>query len=227
MSSTDGSTYAVCERSDLFSGLMNGVSGNGTFDLNGIDQSVLKIMRQYGSPTFTSATPATLSVTSYRNDNANYTNSAAKFSGKVNFTYNPGSVAGVYSLKTSFSDTTGALTVASGELTLADGAGWGGTNVTIRSGAKLIVAAASMPVAFGSRALLGHQPWTKLEIESGGTLELAASAAPAVVRSMVYNGQRVPAGTYTSSSGVGIVGGGSLRVRSSTDGEPGAMLIFR
>lgn len=220
------SAYAVCERGGLFSEVVNGVSGAGTFDLNGIDQSILKIMSQYGNPTFTSATPATLSVTSYRSSSDYYTNSTAKFSGKVNFTYNPGSVAGVYSLKTSFSDTTGALTVASGELTLADGAGWGGTNVTIRSGAKLIVAAASMPVAFGSRALLGHQPWTKLEIESGGTLELAASAAPAVVRSMVYNGQRVPAGTYTSSSGVGITGDGALRVRSSTDGEPGAMVII-
>ena len=100
-------------------------------------------------------------------------------------------------------------------------------NVFIKAGAKLIIAADSMSVAFGNRALLGHSPRTKLEIENGGTLELAASAEPAVVRTLVYGGQIMPAGTYTKTSGVGIAGDGVLRVRSSTDGEPGVMFIVR
>ena len=81
--------------------------------------------------------------------------------------------------------------------------------------------------AFGNRALLGYQPRTKLDIEAGGTLELAASETPVVVRTLVYGGTIMPAGTYTKTSGVGITGDGALRVRSSTDGEPGVILIVR
>ena len=227
LSDTSPRPYAVCERSNVFAGLVNGISGPCTFDLNGLDQSVGKISKQYGSPLITSETPATFTVTSYRNDSANYTSSSTKFSGKVDFTYNPGSASGVYTLTGSgaLSDSSGKLTVASGALTFADGAGWCGTNVVVKGGATLAVGADSMPVAFGSRAVLGHPVRAKLEIESGGTLELAASAEPATVRTLVYNGQIKPAGRYTSASGVGITGGGTLYVRSSTDGEPGAMVI--
>ena len=97
----------------------------------------------------------------------------------------------------------------------------------VKSGARLVVSAASMPRAFGNKALLGHQPRTKLVVEGGGTLELFAAAKPAVVRSFVYNGTQMPAGLYTSASGVGIAGGGSLWVRSSTDGEPGNIIMIR
>ena len=117
------------------------------------------------------------------------------------------------------------MTVEKGGLRLTDGAGWGGTNVLVKSGATLLVDASSMSVAFGNKSLLGHPVRTKLEIEAGGTLDLAASGAPAVVRSFKYNGSFMPAGTYTSSSGVGIKGDGVLYVRSGTDGEPGAMII--
>ena len=117
------------------------------------------------------------------------------------------------------------MTVEKGGLRLTDGAGWGGTNVLVKTGASLLVDASSMSVAFGNKALLGHPVRTKLEIEAGGTLELAAADKPATVRSFVYNGNYMPAGTYTSSSGVGITGDGTLYVRSGTDGEPGAMII--
>ena len=228
LSNTSPRPYAVCERSNVFAGLVNGISGPCTFDLNGLDQSVGKISKQYGSPLITSEAPATFTVTSYRNDSANYTSSSTKFSGKVDFTYNPGSASGVYTLTGSgaLSDSSGKLTVASGALTFADGAGWCGTNVVVKGGATLAVGADSMPVAFGSRAVLGHPVRAKLEIESGGTLELAESAEPAVVRTLVYDGRIMPAGVYTKSSGVGITGDGALRVRSSTDGEPGYIIMF-
>ena len=220
--------HAVCERDNVFSGLVNGISGPGTFDLNGSDQSVGKITKQYGSPLITSETPATFTITSYRNDSANYTNSTTKFSGKVNFTYNPGSASAAYTLTGSdaISDSSGKLTVESGTLMFANGAGWCGTNVVVKSGARLAVGVESMPVAFGNRAVLGHQSWTKLEIEEGGVLELSASVKPVVVRSMVYNGQKVPAGRYSSASGIGIEGEGILRVRCGSDTEPGFSMTF-
>ena len=229
----DSRPFAVCERSDIFSNLLGGLAGNGTFNLNGFDQSVNGLSSQYGSnPKFTSATPATFTLGRTGNTSGDrYKSSSAKFSGKVNFTYNPTYTSGTASDRfeltgsSALSDSSGMLTVSKGVLTFASGAGWCGTNVLVKAGAKLSVGAASMPVAFGSRAVLGHQSWTKLEIESGGTLELAASAEPAVVRTLVYNGQIKPAGTYTKTSGVGITGDGVLRVRSSTDGEPGAMII--
>jgi hypothetical protein len=220
---------AVCEKSGLLDGLGRGVSGNGTIDLNGYDQSIKYLSKTYGSLKFTSATPATLSVTTYSAD-ADLKTSSAKFSGAVNFTYAPTAASGAYTLTGSaaLSDSTGKLTVGgAGQLAFADGAGWGGTNVLVKSGARLMVGAESMPVAFGTRALLGHATWTRLEIENGGVLELAASEKPATVRSFVYNGMQMPAGTYNRASGVGIEGDGTLYVRSSTDGEPGAMIIIR
>ena len=218
--------YLICEGNDVFPRVL---SGKGTFDLNGFDQTIRWFSKGYGNDLkITSESPATLSVTRYDSSSGNYTSSSMKFSGNVNFTYAPATASGAYTLTGSaaLSDSTGALTVGgAGRLAFANGAGWLGTNVTIRSGATLSVDATSMPVMFGNRALLGHQSWTKLEIESGGTLELAAADKPAVVRSFVYNGQMKPAGRYTSASGVGITGGGALYVRSSTDGEPGAMVI--
>ena len=222
-------TIAECERDGVLNALYRGISGSGTFDLKGHDQSVGRITKVYGSPTITSATPATFTIVGWQVD-ADYVTSSMKFTGKVNFTYAPTSADGSYTLTGSaaLSTSTGKLTVGgAGQLVFANGAGWCGTNVLIRSSAKLSVASASMPVAFGSRAVLGHSSRTKLEIENGGTLELAASAEPAVVRTLVYNGQIMPAGTYTKTSGVGITGDGVLRVRSSTDGEPGVIFIFR
>ena len=225
--------YAICDSDNLLGTLGDGISGRdgGTLDLNGHDQWVKYFNKVYefgeGGVNVTSETPATLSVSNY-NSGVNYMQSRARFSGNAGFAYCPNSDAAAFTLTDSkaYSTTSGPLTVGRGTLSFAGGAGWCGTNVTIRSGATLSVGEASMPAMFGSKAVLGHQSRTKLVIESGGTLELAASTTPAVVRSFVYNGLQMPAGTYTSSSGVGITGGGSLRVRSSTDGEPGFMMIF-
>ena len=227
----------ICERDNLFAKFSTGYgSGQDNYDqpsypsyldLNGHDQSLLHLYRGYNSSAVgimvTSAVPATLTIknTNWKDDGDGWCR--GNFTGAAAFTYD-GSWTNKFTKI--FSRTTGALTVKKGAFKFAEGAGWGGTNVFVKAGAKLIIAADSMPVAFGNRALLGHQSWTRLEIENGGTLELSAADKPAVVRSFVYNGAQMPAGTYTSASGVGIAGGGALRVRSSTDGEPGYIITF-
>ena len=121
--------YAVCERSGILAELRDGVSGRGTLDLNGFDQSVPYLNNVYGNQTYRltikSDSPAVFTVASYRNDSANYPNSTTRFSGKVDVTYTPKSAAGVYRLNGSkaLSDSCGKLSVASGALTFAGGAG--------------------------------------------------------------------------------------------------------
>lgn len=200
------------------------ITGTGTLNLNGHDQSVPMISRQYGSPLHvTSATPAVLKVTSVSTeDNSKRMNVA--FSGAAGFNYSvPGTITN--ELFDTYSDTTGPLTVSTGALRVTGKAGWGGTNVTVCAGARLIVASAAAPHMFGDKKVLGHSTTTDLAVEKGGVLELEDGTA--TVRSYAYDGAFVPAGNYTSASGVGIEGAGVLRVRSSAPCEPGLLLIFR
>ena len=224
----------VCEKDNLFTKFTTGyASGQDNaaqpsyLDLNGHDQEISHFMKNYNSASVgmivTSSVPATVTIKNYNGSLSGDLNTVkGNFQGAAAFTY---SWKGTNEFTKMFSRTTGALTIDKGSFRLRDGAGWGGTNVFVKAGAKLMIAADSMHCAFGNRALLGHQSWTKLDIEAGGTLELAASAEPAVVRTLVYGGTTMPAGTYTKTSGVGIAGDGALRVRSSTDGEPGAVII--
>ena len=219
----------ICENRDLFAKFSSGIGSGNSFvgsekiiDLNGYDQTVKCLNRTYNASSslgivVTSAVPATVTLKSTSDDWCK-----GNFQGAAALTYEG---TKVNEFRTMFSATTGPLTIKTGTFKLSEGAGWGGTNVLIKSGAELSVDSASMPVAFGNRALQGHQSRTKLEIESGGSLELAASAEPAVVRTLVYDGTIMPAGLYTKTSGVGITGDGALRV--STNGKPGLMLIFR
>ena len=221
-----GAAKAICESANVLSGgCAYKCWGKANYlDLNGIDQSIYYFSVPYVSGeamVVTSAAPACVTVTR-KTTESEYLLNDLKFCGAAGYTQ---SAACTNTFRSFFSDTTGPLTVEKGGLRLTSGAGWGGTNVLVKSGATLLVDASSMTVAFGSRALQGHPVRTTLEIEAGGTLELSASESPAVVRSLKYNGSFMPSGRYTKSSGVGIAGDGFLYVRSSTGGEPGAMVI--
>ena len=216
-------THVTCYRDNMFAGLRTDLGGAGTFDMNGHDQTLPLIYDQSATALFTvrSSTPATLTMSSSKTDST----IRSKFEGDVGLVYD---LLGTNTYSTTFAETTGPLEIRRNVVKFTGGAGWGGTNVTIRSGARLVVADdKSSAVAFGSRAVLGHSSHTLLEIESGGVLELCSQDVTAVCRSLKYNGSFMPAGTYTSRSGVGIEGPGSLRVRSSSDREPGVIVIFR
>ena len=200
------------------------ISGSGTLNLNGHDQSVPMISRQYGNPLHvTSATPAVLKVTRVSTED-NYKRMNVAFSGSAGFNCSvPGTITN--ELFDTYSDTTGPLTISTGALRVTGKAGWGGTNVTVCAGARLIVASAAAPHMFGDKKVLGRSTTTDLAVEKGGVLELEDGSA--TVRSYAYDGAFVPAGNYTSASGVGIEGAGVLRVRSSAPCELGMMLILR
>ena len=224
-----GGSKAICESANALKVIGNYASwGNANYlDLNGIDQSLSNIdggnYHVAGEAiVVTSSVPACVKITNKTTDKNLLTNSVC-FRAAAAYTQG---AACTNTFKTFFSTTTGPLTVETGGLRLTSGAGWGGTNVLVKSGATLLVDASSMSVAFGNRTTQGHLSRTKLTIERGGTLDLAAAESPAVVRTLVYDGAIMPAGRYTSASGVGITGDGALYVRSSTDGEPGAMIII-
>lgn len=200
------------------------ISGSGTLNLNGHDQTVPMISRQYGSPLqVTSVTPARLKVTQESTeDNCRRMNVC--FSGAAGFDYSvPATITN--ELFDSYSPTTGPLTISKGALYVTGKAGWGGTNVTVCADARLIVASAAADHMFGDKAVLGYKTTTHLAVENGGILELEGGTA--TVRSYAYNGVCVPAGVYTSASGVGIEGPGVLRVRSNAPCEPGFLLLVR
>ena len=119
----------------------------------------------------------------------------------------------------------GPLTISTGALRVTGKAGWGGTNVTVRAGARLAVSSDSAERMFGDRMVLGRPTATHLAVERGGVLELEGGMA--TVRSYSYDGTCVPAGSYTSASGVGIEGAGVLRVRWSSRHAPGMMILLR
>ena len=200
------------------------VTGGGTLDLNGHDQVVPTISRQYGSPLqVTSATPAVLKLSNdspYVDDNIRLMN--VRFSGAAGFDY---AFLSTNELFGAYSDTTGPLTISKGALRATGTAGWGGTNVTVRAGARLVVSSDSAERMFGDRTVLGRPTTTHLAVERGGVLELEGGTA--TVRSYAYDGTCVPAGSYTSASGVGIEGAGALRVRWSSRHAPGMTILFR
>ena len=200
------------------------ITGSGSLNLNGHDQTVPMISRQYGNPLHvTSVAPAVLKVTNVSTEDYCKRMNVA-FSGAAGFNYSvPGTITN--ELFDTYSDTTGPLTVSTGALRVTGKAGWGGTNVTVCAGARLIVSSAAAPHMFGDKKVLGRSTTTDLAVEKGGVLELEGGTA--TVRSYAYDGAFVPAGNYTSASGVGIEGAGVLRVRSGAPCEPGLLLIFR
>jgi len=224
----DGSARWICEKADVLSGLTFSPYAGVTLDLNGYDQGGLIWAPEYdgsrGGSVVTSAVPAkvTITATSY---STTYDTYAVAYRGVAGLTYAP--TSGKSDTKTTtwinrFSDTIGPLEVAKGTLVFSADAGWGGTNVTIRSGATLKVEATSAACAFKQA---NRKLRTNLVIEQGGTLNLVGSD-DVVCRSLVYNGNVIAPGRYTSASSVGVTGAGTLVVRK-TPGEHGLSVVIR
>ena len=207
----------ICERDNIFDGVTFGPSiGNlntppSRWDLNGHSQTVNVFRVTYLPPAntngflITSDTPATITLV-----NANSTTDTvtrANFRGAAALTH---SWNGTNTFETIFSDTTGPLTIEKGTMLFRKGAGWGGTNVTIRAGTRLIVDSDSAARMFSAD---GVSSLANLEIENGGVIELRSAETPVRVNSLKYGGAPVIPGYYDSSSGVGIEGPGRLRVR--------------
>ena len=202
-------------------GVYTDVNNSGVHDLNGYSQAVGSLYSWYASETgygivVTSAVEAVVRATGGAND-ANHLNIPARFRGAAGYTH-----AQTYTINFDqwMSDTTGPLTIEKGGLRLRNGAGWGGTNVTVKAGASLIVAdtAAAQPfVRPGTRAE------TTLTIEETGTLVLDKTDKPVKVRNFTYAGVPMERGIYTKANCAGIDGEGALSVL----GHPGLTLIVR
>ena len=214
-----------CYKDNLFKSLTTGYGAKDSenvLDLNGFDQQIEHFTAQYiftHKMVVTSAVPATVTVVNSNNSkDSNFASVPACFRGAAAFTY---AWTGTNEFRNFFSDTTGALTVEKGTFRLTDGAGWGGTNVFVRSGATLVVDGSSAACAFTQSG----SSKTDLYIDEGGTIELDGGEVPVKVRTLTYNGVVLGAGIYDSSSGVGIAGTGRLSVK--TNGRPGTVIVVR
>ena len=216
----------ICEKADVLYA-PSGMSPNAgcLVDLNGFDQVVRYWGPEYDQ-TFvgtvvTSAVPASVTVkgTCY---STQYDTYAVQYRGEAGLVYSvpAGKTSTITNL---FSDTVAPLDVMSGTLHFAGGAGWGGTNVTVRTGATLQVEATSAATAFKPAGRATGR--TDLVIEQGGTLNLVGTD-DVVCRSLVYDGNPVAPGRYTQSSSVGVAGAGTLVVRK-LPGKHGLTLIVR
>lgn len=223
----DGNACFVCERENALSGRTFSPYSGSTLDLNGLDQGGLIWAPEHdGSHVgscVTSAVPAKVTITACSFDTT-YDTYAVAYRGEAGLRYEPTSGKGrTTTFVNLFSDTMGQLDVAKETLVFADGAGWGGTNVSIRAGATLQVEATSAATAFKPAGKATGR--TDLVIEQGGTLNLVGTD-DVVCRSLVYDGNPVAPGRYTKSSSVGVAGAGTLVVRK-LPGKHGLMLIVR
>ena len=224
---TDGNACFVCERENALSGRTFSPYSGSTLDLNGLDQGGLIWAPEHdGSHVgscVTSAVPAKVTITACSFDTT-YDTYAVAYRGQAGLRYEPTSGKGrTTTFVNLFSDTMGQLDVAKETLVFADGAGWGGTNVSIRAGATLQVEATSAATAFKPAGRATGR--TDLVIEQGGTLNLVGTD-DVVCRSLVYDGNPVAPGRYTQSSFVGVAGAGTLVVRK-LPGKHGLTLIVR
>ena len=223
----DGNACFVCERENALSGRTFSPYSGSTLDLNGLDQGGLIWAPEHdGSHVgscVTSAVPAKVTITACSFD-TKYDTYAVAYRGEAGLRYEPTSGKGrTTTFVNLFSDTMGQLDVAKETLVFADGAGWGGTNVTVRAGATLQVEATSAATAFKPAGRATGR--TDLVIEQGGTLNLVGTD-DVVCRSLVYDGNPVAPGRYTQSSSVGVAGAGTLVVRK-LPGKHGLSLIVR
>ena len=165
--------------------------GNGTgtgafFNLNGHSQTFSHLRQIGGSATAWSVVksdePATLTAagTSSSAETVHY-----RMIGPISYVHNtPAS--------TTFADVklaaTGDLTVSDGSVTFADGSGWSGTNVTVKSGGTL---------NFLSTASLTDESVHNLTVEAGGTLQVADGVTIAVNNATFGSVSLEPLTTYT------------------------------
>lgn len=192
--------------------------GNGTttatfFNLNGHGQTVSRLRQINGSASNFSviATPAdapatlTAAGTSTAAETVRY-----RMIGPISYVHNtPAS--------TTFADVklaaTGDLTVSAGAVTFANGSGWTGTNVTVKSGGTL---------NFLSEYSLTDDSLHNLVVEAGGSLQVA-DGVTIVVNNATFGGVSLePLTTYTmdevralaEGEGVALTGGGSIRMQA-------------
>ena len=218
-----GDPQVVCERDGLFEKSATGLSSQGSsspMDLNGHQVVTPHLTSIYGGgvQVYTSDLPATLTVTNTKVEtNSNFLWVKPMFKGAAGFTY---AGCGTNEFRTYFSDTTGPLTIVRNAFRLTQGAGWGGTNVTVCAKGRLIVDASSATNAF---VKAGTRSQTHLSVEEGGMIELLNAGYPVKVREFTYGDVSMERGLYTRANCAAIDGPGVLRVL----GYPGAVIIVR
>ena len=144
-------------------------------------------------PTFTSATPATITMTA----NGSY-GAVVKFSGKVSHRHTG---AGTYTMYRCYSDTEGLLRVDDGAVKL-DGGGWGG-DVKLSGDARLIVT---------NGATLGTSRQSVVEMAAASSIEIQAGHV-IYCDTLIYDGVTQEPGIYDDGF---VTGGGSLVVGATT-----------
>ena len=217
-----GGATAICEAEDAM-GVPIDIThaGIGYYDLNGYDQEVQNLSKQYNAEAnnpfvITSAVPAVVRRTKPGTTDDNK-NQPMRFLGAAGYAH---AAAYTNDFFKYFSDTTGPLTVEQGALRFRDNAGWGGTNVTVKAGARLILAdtAAEQPFVRASTRVE-----TALTVEEGGKIDIDLTEKPVKVRSFTYAGAPLERGVYTKANCAAIEGEGSVKVL----GHPGLILIVR
>ena len=219
-----GGGRAVCESANALKVIGEyGAYENACYvDLNGIDQSLNNFTEEYRGNTttdaivVTSAVPAVVRVSRATTD-ANFLVNGVRFRGEAGYVQG---AACTNSFRNFFSDTHGPLTVEKGGLRLQNNAGWGGTNVTVKAGARLILAdtAAEQPFVRANTRVE-----TALTVEEGGKIVVDLTEKPVKVRSFTYAGAPLERGIYTKANCAAIEGEGSVNVL----GNPGLILIIR
>ena len=219
-----GGGRAVCESMNALKVIGEyGAYENACYvDLNGIDQSLNNFTEEYRANkaicaiVVTSAVPAVVRVSRATTD-ANFLVNGVRFRGEAGYVQG---AACTNSFCNFFSDTHGPLTVEKGGLRLQNNAGWGGTNVTVKAGATLILAdtAAEQPFAAPETRVE-----TALTVEENGKIEIDLTEKPVKVRSFTYAGVPLERGIYTKANCAAIEGEGSVKVL----GNPGLVLIVR
>lgn len=187
------------DRDRAFCTLTSGEGHTPVFDLCGHDQGCTYVSNytdpanvpEGDFPTFTSETPATLTMSA----NGNY-GAVIKFSGKVSHKHIG---RGTYTMHRCYSDTEGSLIVTDGAVKL-DNAGWAG-DVELSGGGRLVMSAGST-LEIGGLSDLVIAEGSDVEIPAGHTV---------YCRSVVYGGENMTDGTYTDGSGF-VSGGGTLVV---------------
>ena len=120
------------------------------------------------------------------------------------------------------SDSTGTVSVESGTLVFAWGAGWDNVGEVNVTGGKLSIESDSMTCAFGPEE---GRSAANLAVSGTGKLDLAAGTA--TVRSLQVNGRDLPPGLYGASDNTSvpaanripqITGAGTLRTRKLRNG---------